>query len=234
MPIRLRLRTLVIASAVTILVSCSRGGGGGQSGTSSTTPVAVSYATSFSGSENPISEGGVWLHTGPAWAFVAKSNGRAHGTQTGRGGYDDAYAYLSGFPPDHSASATLYLNPNALIGNNREAELLLRWSDSLDRATGYECNLQYNGDYAQIVRWNGPLGDFTVLASAAHPPKPKTGDVIKASIVGNAITVFYNGKPIVQATDSTFPTGNPGLGFFIRSPAPNDDFGFTSFTANGT
>ena len=85
----------------------------------------------------------------------------------------------------------------------------------------------------QIVRWNVPYGDFTVLAGAAHPPRPKTGDAMKATIVGNVITVFYNGKQIMQATDSTYATGNPGMGFFIRAPARNDEFGFTRFTATG-
>jgi hypothetical protein len=230
MPNPARLGPLAIVLAAVLIVSCNRGGGG----TGTAPAAAVSYATNFVGTENPISEGRVWRHTGAAWAFVVKANGRAHGTQTGSGGYDDSYAYLSGFPPDQSASATLFLNPYAPTDNNREVELLLRWSDSRDRATGYECNLHYNGGYVQIVRWNGPLGDFTVLASAARPPKPKTGDVMKATIVGNAITVFYNGRPIVQTTDSTFPTGNPGIGFFIRSPAANDEFGFTSFAATGT
>jgi hypothetical protein len=47
------------------------------------------------------------------------------------------------------------------------------------------------------------------------------------------ITVFYNGVQIMQTTDSTYSAGNPGMGFFIRSPAHNTDFGFSSFTASG-
>ena len=78
---------------------------------------------------------------------------RAVGSQTGSGGFDDAYAYLPGFAPDQTAQATLWKDP--AIGNDsitckilwrvvgprlrghycdgsgtHEVELLLRWSDS--------------------------------------------------------------------------------------------------------
>jgi len=165
-------------------------------------------------------------------------NGFAHGTQTGsapNGGYDDSYAYLSGFPANQSASATLVVNTAATDTDTREAELLLRWSDSAHSATGYEVNVQYLGAYVQIVKWNGAFGDFTQIGGVTNIPKPKTGDTFKATIVGNVITVFYNNTQIAQATDSPNPytTGNPGMGFFIRAPAANTDFGFSSFTATG-
>lgn len=194
----------------------------------------MTFTTSFAGgAETPISEGGAWRHTGLDWTAVAKTSGFVHGTQTGSGRYDDSYAHLSGFPANHSASATISLNPAASGAPGREVELLLRWSDLAHSATGYECNLHYQGAYAQIVRWNGALGDFTVIGGASSPPKPKTGDVMTATIVGNVITVYYNGTQIMQATDSTYTTGNPGMGFFIGAGAANDDFGFSSFTAAG-
>lgn len=64
----------------------------------------------------------------------------------------------------------------------------------------------------------------------------KNGDTIKATIVGNTITVFINGVQKAQATDNTFQTGNPGIGAFLQcaggeGKGTNADFGFTSFTA---
>ena len=41
----------------------------------------------------------------------------------------------------------------------------------------------------------------------------KTGDVVKATIVGNVITAYLNGIAVGTATDSTYTTGNPGMGF---------------------
>src|SRR5262249_11996444 len=69
---------------------------------------SVSYSTSFDKDESPISEGGAWVHLGLDWALVATAGGVAHGTQTGTGKYDDSYAHLSGFPPDHMASAVIH------------------------------------------------------------------------------------------------------------------------------
>ena len=40
-------------------------------------------------------------------------------------------------------------------GCTHEVEVLLRWADSAHIARGYECNLAFDGGYAQIVRWNG-------------------------------------------------------------------------------
>jgi len=210
------------ANVTSVGVACTANGAG-----------TITYTTNFAGIENPISENGAWHHTGVDWTKVAKANGFAHGTQTGNGNYDDSYAYLSGFPANQSASATIKLNTGATDLESREIELLLRWSDSANSATGYEINLHYRGAYMQIVRWDGPLGGFTILTGAFDPPRPKTGDVIKATMVGNVITVFYNGVQIMQTTDSTYSAGNPGMGFFIRSPAHNTDFGFSSFTASG-
>ena len=147
--------------------------------------------------------------------------------------YNDSYAYLSGFPPDQSASATILQNPNATSTDGWEIEILVRWSDSANSPTGYECNLEHAGGGLTIVRWNGPSGDFTVLAGATNQPISKTGDIFTANIVGNVITVYFNGVQVLQATDSTYATGNPGMGFFVRDPALPADFGFSSFTATG-
>ena len=43
----------------------------------------TSYATEFSGTESPISEGGAWTHLGLDWTLVDTAGGIAYGTQTG-------------------------------------------------------------------------------------------------------------------------------------------------------
>src|SRR5262249_16172086 len=130
-----------------------------------------------------------------------------------------------------SAQATIYNNSTNSV--NKEVELLLRWSDSAHNAQGYEINIQMSGAYAQIVRWNGPFGSFQELTRAASPPAPKTGHVYKATIVRNTISVYFNNQLLMQATDSTWSTGQPGMGFFVEPGASNSEFGFTSYTANG-
>lgn len=216
------------------------GGAGGSAGTGgaatssggSATGGSVSYATNFLLTQSPISEGGAWKHTGSDWTLVNTSNGFAWGTQTGSGAYDDSYAYLSGFPPDQAGSAVIHLaspNPAATHG----VEILLRWSDSAHNARGYECNLAWNGAYAEIVRWNGPLGNFTYLDRSSAPSGVRQGDTFSAKIVGNTITSYLNGVQIATATDSTYADGNPGMGFWRGSGAPVTlgDYGFESYSA---
>lgn len=194
-------------------------------------PGAHSYSTKFPLSENPISEGGVWTNVGVDWTFVKTTPGFARGTNLGNS-YDDSYAHLSGFGPDQTVEITLQVVPGLPNdGVSREVELLLRWSDSQHVAKGYEVDLSYLGGI-EVVRWNGAQGDFTVTPGAGSTPRPATGDVVKATIAGSLISVYYNDSLVCTVNDATYATGNPGMGFFIRPGASHDDFGITSFTAS--
>jgi len=208
-------------------------GSGGSSGTG-----AVTYVTDFDLTEAPTSEGGAWHHNGLDWAQVNTENGVAFGTQalgvprSGLGQYNDSYAYLAGFPPNQQASGVIH---KGAIDTSctHEVEILLRWSDAPHSARGYECNLAYDGSYAEIVRWNGPVGDYTYLNSGSVPDGIKDGDTLSASIVGTTITLSVNGIVRVAATDSTFATGNPGMAFWRGSSGCGTfgDYGFTHYAA---
>ena len=85
----------------------------------------------------------------------------------------------------------------------------------------------------EVVRWNGALGDFTYL-DRLHSSSMgiKDGDILKASITGDVIRVYINGVIKLQVSDSVYPEGNPGIGFFLRGcTGTNTDFGFKEFTA---
>jgi hypothetical protein len=197
------------------------------------------YTTNFPLTENPISEGGHWINgqvVGLDWKNARTTPGLAFGTQTGNGGYDDTVALLAGtWGPDQTVEATVYtVNPNDSIFE--EVELRLRSSLSAHSCTGYEVLFSARSSanaYVQIVRWNGPLGNFTVLTSAGVPAGIITGDVVKATIVGSTITAYLNGVQKLQVVDSTYPSGKPGMGFFLQGAGGvNGDYGFTSFTAS--
>ena len=76
-------------------------------------------------------------------------------------------------------------------------------------------------------------GDFTYLTRAKGSQcGVATGDVVKASMIGNVITAHINGVQVLKATDNTYTGGNPGIGFYLEGASDvNGDFGFTSFTA---
>lgn len=203
-----------------------------------------SYTTNFPLPENPLSEGGKWTNgqkDGLDWANVQTTSGFAFGTESGGTRpapqkYDDSTALLTGaWGPDQTAQATVRaLNQNDKI--YEEVELRLRSALAPHKATGYEIlfrSAKSAKSYCEIVRWNGPLGDFTYLSRAKGSQcGVATGDVVKASMIGNVITAYINGVQVLKATDNTYTAGNPGIGFYIEgATGVNSDFGFTSFTA---
>ncbi len=192
------------------------------------------YTTSFPNTENPISEGGNWtngLTNGLDWADVRTTPGLAFGTDVV--GYGDSTAIVSGsWGPDQMVQATVHsVNPTDNLFE--EVELRLRSTVTAHSNTGYEINfrcLKDNNAYSQIVRWNGPLANFTYLSSLGGAQYGVTdGDVVKATMIGNVITTYINGVQIAQVTDNTYKTGSPGMGFYLQGLS---DYGFTSFTAS--
>ncbi len=208
------------------------------------TGFSQTYTTRFEGAEYPLSEGGRWTNNSLDWARIRKANGLAFGTETGTNTgvarYNDSFAHLSGFPPDQEAEAQVHV-AKTTPGCYQEVEVLLRVTSSAHSATCYECFgrcIVSGGSYVQIVRWEGPLGKFTYLADNHGANYGlKDGDILKASIVGNVITVYINGVEKARAMDNTFKTGNPGIGEFLQCGkagegfGTNPDFGFSSFSA---
>lgn len=255
------IKLLVVSLLALSMFGCPGTGGGGNSGSNaggnSAGTGSLSYTTNFSSPpapESPISEQSRWIN-GKAnaldWNNVRTTSGFAFGTQTGSDGFSDSTALLTGtWAPDQSAQAVVHIvaqDPGVVA---EESEIRLRSGMSTSPCpgqtsggcnTGYEINFSAvaGNNYVQIVRWNGPLGSFTLLNSA-NPPV-KDGDVVKATIAGNTITAFINGVQVLQATDATYNaaycsthTCNPGIGFYLQNGSGagnNAHFGFSSFTA---
>jgi hypothetical protein len=202
------------------------------------------YTTTFPLTENPISEGGNWINgqtDGLDWTNVRTTPGFAFGVESGGlrpepQRYDDSTALLTGtWGPNQTAQATVHTaNQNDKIWE--EVELRLRSTLSAHNATGYEIFFRCSKTekaYTQIVRWNGPLGKFTSLNRAQGSQYGvANGDMVKATMVGNVITAYINGVQVLQATDNTYKSGRPGMGFYIfGATGVNSDYGLTSFTA---
>ena len=194
------------------------------------------YTTNFPLTENPISEGGRWINggvTGLDWANVQTTGGFAGGVGPASAAYADPSAVLAGnWGPNQTLTGTVY-SVGASDSYYQEVELRLRTTISAHSITGYEVNFRTpnNGSaYVYIVRWNGAVGNFTNLAWATGTGV-SNGDVVKATIVGNTISAYINGTLMVTATDSTYATGNPGIGFDYGCANTYSAFGFTSFTA---
>jgi hypothetical protein len=95
------------------------------------------------------------------------------------------------------------------------------------------------GGGVEIVRWNGPLDDFTYIGNVIVAPTGADGDKIRARILGQTIEFYYvpseTGVPRLVATaidtsPARLTSGNPGIGFFQFAPG-SLDFGFKDFLA---
>jgi hypothetical protein len=216
---------------------------GGDSGSGSGSG-ANTYSTNFPASESPISEGGRWLNGGTDgidWSNVWTTSGQAIGHQVSAS-YTDATAILKGsWGPNQQVTATVF-NSGTLNDNcGSEVEMRLRTSISAHNNHGYEISYavsQAPGAYLIIVRWNGALGDFTyLLRKEGTQYGVKNGDVVSVKMVGNVITAYKNGVVMGQATDNTYGSGSPGMGFNLENgPAgcsgTNNRYGYTQFSAS--
>lgn len=220
--------------------SGSGAGSGGRGGTAGT--AGRVYTTAFPLTENPISEGGNWINgqaVGLDWHDVSTTPGLAIGHQSGTS-YTDGTALLTGaWGPTQTVEAVVHtVNPKESC--YQEVEMRLRSTLTAHSCTGYEISFKATKSasaYLIIVRWNGPVGDFTYLKNVTGAQYGiAEGDTVKATIVGNVITAYLNGVAVGTATDPTYTTGSPGMGFNLETGdtsciGTNGDYGFTRFTA---
>ena len=201
----------------------------------------------------------MWLNgkkDGIDWADVISRNGGAYGSVTRmavaerrieqgnlepssgegsapEGDYDDPTAVLTGAwgRNQHARGKVFSRKPTAEYF--QEVELRLRSAIAPHLCTGYEvffrC-LKTDEGYAEIVRWNGKVGDFTSLKKlvGAHYGV-KDGDEVEATVNGNVLKGFINGVEVISATDDVFDSGSPGIGFNFFVGNTNIDHGFTYF-----
>lgn len=204
----------------------------------------MNYGTTFWLTENPMSEGGKWangLTNGIDWCDMRTGGAMCFGTQTGTqssGVFNDSTAVLNGsFGADQFAQATVNVLSGATGGWFAEVELRLRTTISAHVNSGYEINYSVSADggspYLQIVRWNGPVNNFTQLTAITPAHLAQTGDILRATVVGSTFTVFLNGTQVATATDNTFTGGNPGIGHWLSNTSGSGDptrYGFSAWS----
>lgn len=205
------------------------------------------YSTTFSGgNEDPISEGGVWVNglaVGEDWGDCAITNGIAHGKHVPTQ-FADPTAILTGtWPADHEAEGIIQGVDTQGGTCGAEVEIRTRSvvSAGVNRGIEFLWSTRTASNYLQIVRWNGPLGDFDLLYNTDPGVTPTNGFTLRGRSVGTTHTVeILNGVGSIvftdAVTDATFSDGNPGMGFYIGSSClgdlgPEDDFGFESYAA---
>jgi hypothetical protein len=219
------------------------------------TPVR-SYSTDFPLDEHPISEGGLWLNgkaDGIDWADVVTRGGRVFGgpvrmnvaekrSEQGNldsedeaplGDYDDPTAVIGGEwgPNQHGKGVVFSENPTDEYF--QEVQIRLRTTIEPNSCTGYEVffrALKSEQAYAEIVRWDGAIGKWASLArQVGIDYGVADGDVIEATIEGDVLKGFINGKEMITATDGVYANGCPGVGFNFGCGDTGPEHGFSSF-----
>jgi hypothetical protein len=207
------------------------------------------FTSSFPSTENPLSGSGKWVNgkaVGLDWNDAQSVPGEAYASMlsgfNGASRYNDSIAHLSTtvmtFPANQYAQGTVYraagYDPSP---SKHEVELHLRFQTTAHNARGYEIMWGITG-YLAIVRWNGALGDYTGLLDTGDPGigAPADGDVLRAEIGGNTITVFKNGKSVAQVNVNSIPgtvwtDGQPGMGFWPVDSSTPKNYGWKSYEA---
>ena len=117
---------------------------------------------------------------------------------------------------------------------SHEVELLLRFQITAPTTLAAT---RFSGEppaTSAIVRWNGPLGNYTPLLENVSPGigAPANGDVLRAEIVGSVIKVYKNGALVAAGPeDSTYASGQPGIGFWPVDSSTPMKLGWTGFEA---
>ena len=91
-----------------------------------------------------------------------------------------------------------------------------------------------------IARWNGSRGSFDYLAwNQGSTYGVVNGSTVSATISSTGVIKAYiNGVLVASATNTTFPTGAPGMGFNFGNTNPCNStsltktYGFKYFSAN--
>lgn len=153
------------------------------------------------------------------------SGGKAIAAATGDDVFDDSAALLSGFGNNVDIVATVFKDAAINTGITHECELLLRATQSAHLSLEYECLFSFNGSI-QCFRWEDVGGqDYHELSPSSGAITMGrefiTGDRIRARISGSTITmscIEANDAETVLGvfTDSTYTTGQPGIGGFTR------------------
>jgi hypothetical protein len=149
------------------------------------------------------------------------------------GDYDDPTAVLTGkWGPDQYGKARIF-SRNQTDKYFQEVQIRLRHNMFANSCNGYEvffrC-LKTEAGYAEIVRWNGPIGGWTSLKKLVGLKYGvRDGDLIEASIVGNVIRGYLNGEEMISVIDDNIKSGAPGIGFNFGVGNTNVDHGMRSF-----
>lgn len=185
--------------------------------------VVSSFTTAFPATENPISQGGIWLNgltDGLDWNDIQTSPGKAFAAayDAAPGGVADGIAQLKrsflACTSNQYSEGTCFKAGGYAPADTHEIEVFINLTITAHSITGYECYVNHLGNHT-LVRWNGASNDFTPLASnnISTFTAPVDGDVIRIEhLLDGTLNCYQNGILRTTFNDTTYFDGNPGIG----------------------
>lgn len=177
----------------------------------------ASASSSFTGTENPLSESGAWTALSAYFQHMTKATGaKVDPAVLG----NDCGARYTGvtFGADHysemtiaavPAGAQLFFHYVTARMNTTAACYLLTTAADVNATTVQLYKLDNAGTYTQI---GTNITTGTAIAAA---------DVFRLECIGTTLNVKRNGSTIRSSTDSTLSTGQPGIGGWAQDSASN-------------
>jgi len=192
---------------------------------------AQNYSTSFPLTENPISESGKWNTAATQNPYMQSTPGFAFGNWTS--GQTDAIAILTGtWSRIQQIQGTVHIGTTPNGSDTHEVELhVLMSACGTNGWCGYEinCSVSSGFSYLQIVRWDP--SSYTYINNSDTTDRCNNGDVLTAAVNSSGvITVYINGTQKIQGTDTTYTSGNPGIGTWNTDST--NSYGFSSVVAS--
>lgn len=178
----------------------------------------VAASSSFTGTENPLSEGGVWAATSAFWGTLRK----ATGVTTVGLNQESSMRYTGAtFSADHYSEVVLSAIPTG-------GQLLFQYANCRMNTTAglYQITTSFDvgPNILQVFKVDN-AGTFTQIgANLTLPRNLQVGDSIRLEVVGTTLTSRWNGAVLRQDTDSTFSTGQPGIGGYSLDAPSNVPF----------
>lgn len=167
-----------------------------------------SVSSTFGGTESPLSEGGVWTSPFGSTGQQNKFSGFVTGSgsslvaarynTTGGGGAtigDDQYSEIEiETPASIYAIALARLQSGACSGYAAQNDLLVQWN---------------------LRRYDNVQADGAGQTSLAdYSGTPAQNDLVRVACVGSSISAYVNGSLKGSVTDSTYTSGQPGIGSY--------------------
>ncbi len=173
----------------------------------------ASASSSFTGTENPLSESGVWTALTAYWQTMRKATGAA--TNSATTGNDCAARYTGvTFSADQFSEMTLKAVPT---GGQLFFHYLFARMNSTAGTYLFTTAADIGANIVQLYRVDNS-GNYTQIGTnITLGANMAANDVMRLEVVGTGLTCKYNGTTVRTATDSTFATGQPGIGGWVQN-----------------